>query len=295
MEKEDLNINNSFSKNDFERMSVQERIDFFAKHLKPENETDKKVALDNIYSKINNQKAVNHYFNAKFYFSIAASVLVIILFSFLYINSLTTTVIAENGKSIEHFLPDGSQVVLNSGSEIIYNKKNFSTNRILELNGEAYFSVIKGNKFVINTKQGEVEVLGTTLNVFARGKSLSVECLTGRVGVKALDANVILEPGDKAELTANNLIKYSSFGVKNMALWRIGEFHFDNKPLISIFEEIERQFDISITANGIENRFFTGIFSNKNLNEVIETVCLPMNLEYEIIKDKKVRIKPKKE
>lgn len=296
MKKGALNISdNSLSKSEFDEMPIEDKIDLFAKNLNHSNNIAKAKALGNIYSKIANQNNSKTAIKLKYYYSVAASILIIILFSVFYLNSLPTRIIASNGENIDHFLPDGSRVIINAGSEISYYENDFIEKRSIELKGEAFFSVVRGNKFQVITYLGEIEVLGTSFNVFARDKSFNVECLTGRVGVLAGKSNVVLEQGEKAELNNNKIFKTSNIDVNKIATWRIGEFNFDNKPLISIFEEIERQFDVNITFTGIDNRFFTGNFSNKNLNEVIETVCLPMKLEYEIIKDKKVRINPKKE
>ena len=129
------------------------------------------------------------------FFRIAA-VLVIGLGLFLgFQNFSSSTVYAENGALNSFNLPDNSEVVLNSGSEIEYRKWNWSNNRALELNGEAYFKVAKGQKFEVNTSLGKVTVLGTQFNVKQRDNRFDVTCYEGKVKVTYGDTETIITKG----------------------------------------------------------------------------------------------------
>ncbi len=97
-----------------------------------------------------------------------AAVVAVLLAGFYYISTLDTSVKTEIAQTETFLLPDNSEVVLNAGSKITYNKKNWDNSRELSLDGEAYFKVTKGNKFSVKTVEGTVSVLGTQFNVFAR-------------------------------------------------------------------------------------------------------------------------------
>ena len=80
------------------------------------------------------------------------------------------------GETAQLSLPDGSQVVLNANSSISFlpdwdEKKE----RTVTLEGEAFFSIshtVDHQKFIVHSKNIEVEVLGTAFNVNnRRGKS----------------------------------------------------------------------------------------------------------------------------
>ena len=63
-------------------------------------------------------------------------------------------------------LPDGSQVELNSGSVIQFNRLFGVTNRNVSLNGEAFFEVVSGDTpFKVTSNGTATEVLGTGFNV----------------------------------------------------------------------------------------------------------------------------------
>ncbi|HEX7585347.1 MAG TPA: FecR domain-containing protein [Prolixibacteraceae bacterium] len=284
-----------FSKANFEHLTTDEKIDVFVGGFRVPQKRSKAETLEMLHSKMQQETAPKPVRNLRIYWSAAASIALIVLLSGIYFYFTPTQIIADRGQHREYALPDGSNVTINADSKISYSKLSFTDKRILKLEGEAFFSVQKGKPFVVKTKLGDVEVLGTTLNVYARDKEFNVSCLTGKVKVSANGQSVIILPGEKAELVSGTLQKTSHILTTQMAGWRIGEFHFDNLPLISIFDEIERQFNVRITAKGIENRFFTGSFSNKNLNEVLETVCLPMKLKYEIKNGNKISIKAQSE
>jgi ferric-dicitrate binding protein FerR (iron transport regulator) len=94
-------------------------------------------------------------------------------------------------------LPDGSQVYLNRNSSVSYDK-NFNP-RNIELEGEAFFSVVSGETpFTVKTTQGEVDVLGTEFNVKAEAEELEVDVEEGVVDLKTKHDNSKLKEGEMA-------------------------------------------------------------------------------------------------
>ena len=187
-------------------------------------------------------------------------------------------------------LPDGSTVALNADSKIIWSDKKFNSKRIVTLSGEAFFDVKKGSEFDIKTKNGNVRILGTQLNIFSRNKEFRVSCITGKVGVSSGNSEVVLLPGEIAELTPSGIEKRAVKNVSQTAAWKEGLFYFEDQPLVSIFAEIERQFGVSVDYKGDLKRKITVSFSNKNLDEALDVVCSPMGLKYEIEKNNTVKI-----
>lgn len=283
-----------FSKAHFDELTPSEKIDAFVEGYRVPQRRSKAEALDLLRSKMEQENSRNPIRNSRIYWSAAASFALIALLTTIYFYTTPNQIAASKGQHVEYTLPDGSNATINADSKISYSQSGFTEKRILKLEGEAFFSVQKGKPFVVKTNTGTVEVLGTTLNVYSRHNQLAVWCLTGIVKITSNGKSVTILPGEKVELVSGELKKTSNLSTDEMAGWRMGEFHFDSIPLISIFEEIERQFDVSIKAKGIENRFITASFSNKNLTEVLETVCLPMKLEYEIKNGNKISIKAKK-
>ena len=177
-------------------------------------------------------------------------------------------------------LPDDSEVTLNALSAISFNEKQWSTQRSVTLDGEAFFEVTKGNTFTVNTDMGEVTVLGTSFNVFNRETDFSVTCFSGSVQVKSNDDQVILKPGQKTRIDKQSgRLTVQDFNPQQSATWRIGEFYFDAVELTMVIRELERQFDIKIEVTGdISDRFYSGFFSTQSLEEALKLVFVPMGL-----------------
>ena len=100
-------------------------------------------------------------------------------------------------------LPDGTNVVLNSASQLSYLNNFGEKVRRVQLNGEAYFKVAHDEKhaFIVQIGDLEVKVLGTSFNVSAYedAKDVTVVLLEGKVGVYAQKISHIMKPGDKIE------------------------------------------------------------------------------------------------
>lgn len=283
----------NLSKTSFGQMTTDEKIDLFVPNYRVPQKRSKEEALEMLRSKMNTPAKSSKKRKLLPYLSAAASVALIALISTLYWYYSPARIVANLGEHLERSLPDGSNVTLNADSRITYSKSRFTSERTLNLTGEAYFSVQKGKPFVINTPNGKVEVLGTTLNVFSRSNTFHVSCLTGVVRVAAGNSVETIYPGEKVELVSGVLQKTGKEEANQAIGWTVGQFHFESMPLISTFEEIERQFNVKITTNDIRDRFFTGHFENKDVKEVMDIVCSVMNLTYEVKDGSNITVKTK--
>jgi len=284
------NKSKNITPTEFEKMSSEEKIMKMAGGFQTPPGKPNSEVLDSILNKI--KKTTPTKTKRLNWFAGAAAAVIVLLLSIYSLNSYlsTKTVKTKYAEQTSVSLPDGSSVVLNAGSKVSWSDKKFDTERLVTLQGEAYFNVKKGNKFTIKTKNGLVEVLGTQLNVFSRNNSFWTSCITGRVRVSTNNQQQLILPGDVAELTVNGLIKTHKNNIEKTISWKEGIFHFEDKPLVSIFAELERQFDVSIEYENRKERRITVSFSNKKLNEALDIVCIPMGLKHEVDKNQKVRI-----
>ena len=102
----------------------------------------------------------------------------------------------ENGNSdiLIHKFPCDSKVELNPGSKIQYNKYFWSLRRRVQFEGQAYFRVEEGNKFIVDGQSGDVEVLGTEFTVWADNNDLFAHCSSGEVKVWSDLEKEVLKP-----------------------------------------------------------------------------------------------------
>jgi len=211
-----------------------------------------------------------------------AAVIAVLFTVYLFINSLDTTIETKIAEKQYFLLPDDSKVVLNANSTINYNKKDWKKSRELTLNGEAYFNVSKGKKFLVKTQLGIVNVLGTQFNVLARDDNFYIKCYEGLVSVSFNDTLIKLSAGKKLKIENGVLIKHFKNNTSSPG-WIANESSFDNTTLAIVLKEFERQYPIKITTENINvNKRFSGSFTHNNLNLALKSVCDPLNLSFTI-------------
>lgn len=247
---------------------------------------------DKVLGKIKNQLAtqqnptkVKKLF-PRFIFSAAASVILLIgAFFFLNRNTNHTTTY---GEQLTITLPDGSKVILNANSILNYKTQNWAANRVLELNGEAYFKVKKGSDFVVETNHGTVSVLGTQFNVNTKDAALEIKCFEGKVNVKTSNHSRILTQGKAfrqlKDTTAEDFNTQEVF-----PSWTQGESTFNSVPLSQVIVALEHQYNVKIDAVNIDNtQKFTGSFTHNNLNVALQTIFVPLRISPSQINTKNI-------
>jgi ferric-dicitrate binding protein FerR (iron transport regulator) len=258
---------------DFEKY---EKIKNFSAQLKVADLDEAKM-LENILShKKETAKVIPLYKN--WVFKVAAVLVLALGITFAVQNFSTETQYASNGKRTTFLLPDNSEVVLNAGSEIEYKKWNWKRNRNLELKGEAYFKVAKGQKFEVKTSLGKVAVLGTQFDVKARKNRFDITCYEGRVKVNYKDKEIILTPGKSVSFENGNQINTTTTSYKPE--WLENKMAFSKEKLPNIVDEIQRQYNVKISIkSGLSNELFTGKIPTDNLDIALQIIATTYNLE----------------
>lgn len=202
-------------------------------------------------------------------------------------NTIYTTNLAEK-TSFE--LPDFSTVNLNSGSTVSYHKSRWKKNRELSLKGEAYFSVKKGSKFTVHTPDGNVTVLGTKFNVFARDNYFEVTCYEGLVSVNFKN-QLYKVPAGTSLAALNSKIKSINTSNETKPMWLQDNSSFKSMPYRFVINELERQYNLKIEYEPIyANYLFTGNFTHLNLDLALQAISIPLNLKYTILNEHKVSL-----
>jgi ferric-dicitrate binding protein FerR (iron transport regulator) len=181
-------------------------------------------------------------------------------------------------------LPDNSIVNLNQLSQLEYNASDWDNNRTLKLNGEAYFDVEKGKRFDVKTNQGIVSVLGTEFNIMSRDSIFKVSCYEGLVSVNYDNKEVTVTAGTELILKAGKseksaIVIAEPYWIKNMSV-------FDNAAIADVFDELEKQYKVSISYKSELKLNFTGAFEHNNLDNALKSVTQPLNLTFEIFQKK---------
>jgi ferric-dicitrate binding protein FerR (iron transport regulator) len=246
----------------------------------------KKEVLEKILQKTTEKKVKK--LIPRWIYAAAASIALLISTVF-YLTGSDETFSTSFGEQLALVLPDGSEVLLNSKSSLTYKKSDwFDGKRTLELKGEGYFKVKKGSKFSVNSNSGNVSVLGTQFNVKTDASYFEVLCYEGKVQVKNNQETAILTQGLSFRKIGKNKSEEGSF-INTKPNWLEGESSFNNTPLQFVLAELEKQYQVKITSPTIDiNTLFTGTFTNKNLNLALQTICVPLSIQFTVTDDKVV-------
>jgi len=183
-------------------------------------------------------------------------------------------------------LPDGSKVTLNQRSLISHSSAFNEENRTIELKGEAFFEVAENSSlpFIIRTKDGTVEVVGTTFNVRSYDSLETVEVVveTGVVlfsvpSVKTLELNA----GKKAiyQKQTRQLTSAINDDV-NFRSWSTRRLVFVDTPLRDVLETINKTYgtNISLSSDASDSCIVTVTFDQQSLDAVLRVLENTLNL-----------------
>lgn len=148
-------------------------------------------------------------------------------------------------------LPDGTLVWLNSNTSFQYPATFANKERVVELDGEAYFEVTKNEKkpFIVRTDKYNIKVLGTTFNVeaYANEPTFKSELFSGKVKLykdRKEDNSLYLNTGDAAELIDGVLHVLPAN--QNSARWKDGLIILEDKSFTEIMHLFEKYYDLQI-------------------------------------------------
>lgn len=193
-----------------------------------------------------------------------------------------TTLTTAEGKQLNYELPDGSTIQLNENSSASFNPKKWEKVRAIKLSGEAFFNVEKGDRFLVNTTNGTVEVLGTSFTVNNRGNEYSVDCYSGTVRVKRNKEAVTIEGGEKVFLADQKLVEGVLSSANASPGWLEGGLEFDAQPLSEVLKVLKTQFGLSFVTENVDlSRRFSGVLATDDEALALKLVFESMNLSYE--------------
>jgi ferric-dicitrate binding protein FerR (iron transport regulator) len=199
------------------------------------------------------------------------------------------------GKRMDLVLADGTKVWLNSESVIRYPTQFHGKQRVVVLEGEAYFEVAKDrNKpFIVKTSDLNVRVLGTSFNLssYKTGKSIDLTLVEGKVGMYKKETK--FNPKKAVLVVPNQRASYNK-EEKQMNLddcdpdiycsWIKGKLQFRNESFKNLKIKLERWYDVDIVNENLtlENIAFSGDFDNEDIQQVMETISRNTGIKYKI-------------
>jgi ferric-dicitrate binding protein FerR (iron transport regulator) len=277
--------------------------DITKKRIESRNVT---VAYKNIFSRIRRKKHVFLFKRAVM--TAAACALVLIgIFSGRWsvkeqaMNIQNITVQTNAGTRTMLTLPDGTEVILNSSSKLVYPSVFNGKERRVTLEGEGYFSVAHQPehpfKIDIPGRGFEAEVLGTQFNLqaYSSDEELRAILINGSLRINYSNSSgertqTLLQPSDKAIFdTKTKSLMVENVDTEYETAWIQGKLMFKETPVSEVLNRLSHYYNIAfeIKDKEIENYSFTGRLINLQLQEVLYYLSVSSGIEYKILEPKK--------
>lgn len=189
------------------------------------------------------------------------------------------TLITPRGGQYHLTLPDGSRVWLNAASALKYPTVFSGKERVVELQGEAYFEVAQNASMPFRVmvrktpaeEPVQVEVLGTQFNVMAYPDEpgISTTLLEGSVRVREGAKAVLIKPGEQARENRVNPVD-----TEEVVAWKNGMFKFDEATIEQVMRQISRWYDVEVVyVNEHPKDLFRGeLYRNVNVSRILRVL-----------------------
>ena len=150
-------------------------------------------------------------------------------------------------------LSDGTEVYMNADSKLRFPTKFGKNERVVELEGEAYFQVARNEKspFIVKSSCMAIKVLGTEFNVSAYSEDSVIQTTLVRGSVEVSSErggqSVVLHPGEQSVLNRQDYsLSVCTVDVSYAMAWKEGRLRFKEKPLSEVMKVISRWYDVEV-------------------------------------------------
>lgn len=186
-------------------------------------------------------------------------------------------------------LQDGSVVQLNSASELRYPVQFAGRERRVFLSGEAYFEVAKDARhpFVVEVGHAEIEVLGTSFNVYSYLEEQKTEAtlVEGQVRFSAGGQEVTLSPGEQGVWDTAGHLDKREVDVYPYIAWKDGKFVFRKRTLEEVMRIVSRWYNVNVVFEDAVSKqvsFSGNIRRYDDFSQVVGMLEMTGGLEFKI-------------
>lgn len=189
------------------------------------------------------------------------------------------------GKRISLILSDGTKMWVNAGSIVKFPSHFDKKQREVSVDGEVYADVVKNPKkpFVFHTKEFNVQVLGTSLNIHAYSDdpNQQVTLVEGKVKVKSSQGEHFLKP-DESYFADGKTEEVREVDVTFFTSWKDGFYRFKDQQLKDVIQNLERYYGTDIECSPkIAKMTCSGYLDLKDdINMVLRGVAFSMDIKF---------------
>lgn len=188
------------------------------------------------------------------------------------------------------FLPDGSSVLMNEGSELSYSHASFENgSREVTLTGEAYFDIAHNPEkpFLVHTGSIITRVLGTAFNVNMKQTEVVVTVTRGLVEVGGGDRVYARVKPDEQITVDTETQQYNtvSLSADEEIAWKKAYLVFDNIDLEEAAKLIGDHYEVELAfthAEAMKCRITASFLNEEDLDTVLRVISEMTGASYTI-------------
>jgi len=186
------------------------------------------------------------------------------------------------GKRTNLTLSDGTEVWLNSGTQLDFPSEFSGKTREIYVDGEIYIDVAHNPScpFIVHAQDMNVIVQGTSFNISAYSDDhlKSVVLVKGKVKIESDKKHIAnLLPNEKIEITDNSFSK-ATVDVSEYISWKKGVLEFNSAQMSEILKKVGRYYNVQFDKTPevkLNDKTFSGkLFLSNNLDSVMTSVSV---------------------
>jgi len=202
----------------------------------------------------------------------------------------------QKGQKLNLSLPDGTKVMLNADSRITYNQAFGRTSREVQLEGEAFFDVVKDSlrPFSVHHTGFVTTALGTSFNIssYKNTDYIAIALASGKVQViqknAPKDSIYVLEPGEQLSYhEKQDSVSLNAFNPKAVLAWKEGIIYLSHADEQRVISTLERWYGLNFKVLGESKSKWnvSAKFDNQSLKSVLKSLSYTMDFSYSIQED----------
>ena len=185
-----------------------------------------------------------------------------------------------HGMECHIVLSDGTKVHLNAESQLTYPICFSDKERIVQVEGEAYFDVApdKAHPFIVQTPHTSIRVTGTSFNVraYADEEVESTTLVSGAIEISSENKDYELIPNQHFVYDKNSRKStVSNVNTELYTSWESGSFIFINVPLQNVMSYLSKWYGFKYTfEDDAARQVQIGAYLNRyaNMNPIINMI-----------------------
>lgn len=201
-----------------------------------------------------------------------------------------TIITTQDGEKSHILLSDSTEITLNSGSKFMYDNQYNLNNRIVKLEGEAFFDVHTNSKkpFVVQLDRMSISAIGTKFNVlsFDNEDRIETTLVDGKVQISINGHDSMqLKTGQQAIFSKHSgEIEIREVLTETYTSWKENKLRFNDAPMEETLRRIARKYNVTfeLTNKDLLDLKYTGTFIDEPIEEVMQMLKVVSPITYKI-------------